>query len=65
MVNASKSMRTFLKGPSNSALVQFSSISGDQNDSGDGDGIPVFAFWSISSHGLLIAIFISGSSFSV
>lgn len=52
MVNASKSMRTFLKGPSNSALVQFSSFSGDQNDSGDGDGIPVFAFWSISSHGL-------------
>ncbi|XP_030938231.1 uncharacterized protein LOC115963388 isoform X2 [Quercus lobata] len=50
MVNASKSMRTFLKGPSNSALVQFSSFSGDQNDSGDGGGIPVFAFWSISSH---------------
>ncbi|KAK9996216.1 hypothetical protein SO802_020902 [Lithocarpus litseifolius] len=50
MVNASKSMRTFLKGPSNSALVQFSSFSGDQNDSGDGGGIPAFAFWSISSH---------------
>ncbi|KAM3751285.1 hypothetical protein ACB098_04G097200 [Castanea mollissima] len=50
MVNASKSMRTFLKGPSNSALVQFSSFSGDQNDSGGGGGIPVFAFWSISSH---------------
>uniref|UniRef100_A0A2N9HF07 Uncharacterized protein n=1 Tax=Fagus sylvatica TaxID=28930 RepID=A0A2N9HF07_FAGSY len=50
MVNTSRSMRSFLKGPSNSALVQFSSFSGDQNDAGDGGGIPVFAFWSISSH---------------
>lgn len=50
MVNTSRSMRSFLKGPSNCALVQFSSFSGDQNDAGDGGGIPVFAFWSISSH---------------
>ena len=66
MVNTSRSMRSFLKGPSNSALVQFSSFSGDQNDAGDGGGIPVFTFWSISSHGMLLfAIFFAASCFSI
>jgi hypothetical protein len=58
MLNTSQSMRCFLKGTSNSTLVQFSGSSEDQNDTGDGGGIPVFAFWSISSHGMLVfAIF--------
>lgn len=58
MLNASRSMRCFLKGTSNSTLVQFSGSSEDQNDAGDGGGIPVFVFWSISSHGMLVfAIF--------
>ncbi|PSS33508.1 hypothetical protein CEY00_Acc03895, partial [Actinidia chinensis var. chinensis] len=47
MVKTSRSMRTFLKG-SSSLLVQFSSNSEDKNDHGDGGGIPVYAFWSIS-----------------
>ncbi|PSR96612.1 Myb-like protein [Actinidia chinensis var. chinensis] len=46
MVKTGRSMRTFLKG-SSSPLVQFSSISEDKNDHGDGGGIPVYAFWSI------------------
>ncbi|XP_059444977.1 uncharacterized protein LOC132176711 isoform X1 [Corylus avellana] len=50
MLNATQSMRCFLKGTSNSTLVQFSGSSEDQNDTGDGGGIPVFVFWSISSH---------------
>ncbi|XVF11820.1 hypothetical protein REPUB_Repub08aG0060100 [Reevesia pubescens] len=49
MVNASKSMRCFLKGASSSSLVQFSSYSEDTNDTGDCGGIAVFGFWSISS----------------
>lgn len=48
MVNTSRSMRSFNKGTS-SPLVQFSSFSEDKNDKGDGGGIPVYAFWSISS----------------
>lgn len=49
MVNASTSLRCFLKGTSSSTLVQFSSSSENINDNGDGGGIPVFKFWSISS----------------
>ncbi|XWS47943.1 hypothetical protein CRYUN_Cryun13aG0029400 [Craigia yunnanensis] len=49
MVNASKSMRCFLKGASSSSLVQFSSSSEDINDTGDCGGVAVFGFWSISS----------------
>ncbi|XP_022737134.1 uncharacterized protein LOC111290002 isoform X2 [Durio zibethinus] len=49
MVNASKSMRCFLKGASSSSLVQFSSSSEDINETGDCGGVAVFGFWSISS----------------
>ncbi|XP_021287326.1 uncharacterized protein LOC110418810 [Herrania umbratica] len=49
MVNASKSMRSFLKVASSNSLVQFSSSSEDINDTGDCGGIAVFRFWSISS----------------
>ncbi|KAG5523046.1 hypothetical protein RHGRI_035010 [Rhododendron griersonianum] len=48
MVNTSRSMRSFIKGTS-SPLVQFSSFSEDKNDNGDGGGIPVYTFQSISS----------------
>ncbi|KAL7192240.1 hypothetical protein ACSBR2_024142 [Camellia fascicularis] len=48
MVNTSRSMRSFIKGTS-SPLVQFSNFSEDKNDNGDGGGVPVFAFWSISN----------------
>ncbi|XP_038700445.1 uncharacterized protein LOC119997456 isoform X3 [Tripterygium wilfordii] len=49
MVNAARSMRSFLRGASSSLIMQFSSSSDDMNDNGDGGGIPVFAFLSISS----------------
>ncbi|KAK9080406.1 hypothetical protein SSX86_000164 [Deinandra increscens subsp. villosa] len=49
MVNTSMSLRCFLKGETNSPLIKFSSSSNDTNDNGDGGGIPVFIFWSISS----------------
>ncbi|KAI3418071.1 uncharacterized protein J3R85_013922 [Psidium guajava] len=49
MVSANRSMRCFLKGSNSSQLVQFSAGSEDTNDTGDGGGIPVFTFWSISS----------------
>ncbi|KAI7729053.1 hypothetical protein M8C21_004320 [Ambrosia artemisiifolia] len=49
MVNTSMSLRCFLKGGTSSPLVQFSNSSSDANDDGDGGGIPVFIFWSISS----------------
>lgn len=48
MVRASRSMRYFLKGSSTSPLVQFSGFAADENDLGDGGGVPVFASWSIS-----------------
>nr|XP_009792448.1 PREDICTED: uncharacterized protein LOC104239500 isoform X3 [Nicotiana sylvestris] len=47
MVNVSKSMRCYRKGTNGSALTEFSLFPGDQNDTGDSDGIPVFTFWSI------------------
>ncbi|PRQ16305.1 hypothetical protein RchiOBHm_Chr7g0182771 [Rosa chinensis] len=48
MVKTSRSMRCFVKGSSNSPLLQFSGYSECNNDPGDGGGIPVFTFWSIS-----------------
>ncbi|KAI9157101.1 hypothetical protein LWI28_016975 [Acer negundo] len=48
MVITSRSMRCYLKGPSGSPLVQFSSSSEDTNDTGDGGGIQVFAFMSVA-----------------
>ncbi|KAF3438094.1 hypothetical protein FNV43_RR20850 [Rhamnella rubrinervis] len=48
LVKTSKSMRCYQKGASSSPLVQFSGCSEDKNDAGDGGGIPVFTFWSIS-----------------
>ncbi|OVA19664.1 hypothetical protein BVC80_8585g7 [Macleaya cordata] len=47
MANVSSSMRSFVKGPTSSPLLQFSSHSEENNDNGDGGGIPVFKFWSI------------------
>lgn len=58
MVNTSRSMRSFIKGTS-SPLVQFSSFSEDKNDNGDGGGIPVYTFWSISSFGTSISAYAS------
>lgn len=55
MVNTSQSMRCFIKGPSSSPVVQFSSYSEDVNDSGDGGGIPVFTFLPIASCGMSIS----------
>ncbi|KAJ0571411.1 hypothetical protein HanHA300_Chr05g0189901 [Helianthus annuus] len=49
MVNTSMSLRCFLKGGINSPLIQFSNSSNDTNDNGDGGGMPVFIFWSISA----------------
>ncbi|XP_065878522.1 uncharacterized protein [Euphorbia lathyris] len=49
MVNTSRSMRCYVKGTSNSPIVQFSSNSEDINDTGDGFGMPVFSFWPIST----------------
>ena len=54
MVNASKSMRCFLKGPSSSSLVQFSSSNEDINDTGDCGGVAVFGFWSVFSFGMAL-----------
>ncbi|KAJ0751237.1 hypothetical protein HanLR1_Chr05g0191261 [Helianthus annuus] len=53
MVNTSMSLRCFLKGGINSPLIQFSNSSNDTNDNGDGGGMPVFIFWSISAFGNL------------
>ena len=52
-------MRCFLKGGSSSPLVQFASYSEDDNDNDNGDGerVPVFLFWSISSHGMFNFLF--------
>jgi len=48
-------MKCFFKGSNNSPLLQFSYNSADQSDSGEGGeggGIPVFTFYSITSHGM-------------
>ncbi|KAL2322101.1 hypothetical protein Fmac_026480 [Flemingia macrophylla] len=53
MINLSRSMKCFVKVPNNSPLLQFSYNSADRSDSvdgGDGGGIPVFTFYSITSH---------------
>ncbi|RYQ92357.1 hypothetical protein Ahy_B09g098558 [Arachis hypogaea] len=53
MFEASRLFRCFLKGSINSPLLQFSERSeqkGDSSDTGDGGGIPVYTFLSISSH---------------
>ncbi|RZC10597.1 hypothetical protein D0Y65_011055 [Glycine soja] len=53
MINVSRSMKCFFKGSNNSPLLQFSYNSADQSDSGEGGeggGIPVFTFYSITSH---------------
>ncbi|KAL5064870.1 hypothetical protein RYX36_026607 [Vicia faba] len=57
MVKVSRSMKCFFRRSNNSSLLQFSHYSIDQSDSGDsgdGGGIPVFAFFSISSHEKLV-----------
>ncbi|CAJ2664630.1 unnamed protein product [Trifolium pratense] len=54
MINVSRSMKCFFRGSNNSPLLQFSHYSKDPSDSGDGGGIPVFAFFSISSHEKLV-----------
>lgn len=56
MVRASRSMRYFLKGSSTSPLVQFSGFAADENDLGDGGGVPVFASWSISCFGVFSSV---------
>lgn len=56
MVNASRSMRCYLKQTSGSPLIQFSSSSVKNDDTGDGGGIPVFKFWSVSSVGMSYAV---------
>ncbi|KAD1761771.1 hypothetical protein E3N88_42328 [Mikania micrantha] len=48
MVNTSMSLRCFPKGGIDSPLIQFSNSSNDTNDNGDGGGMPVFIFQSIS-----------------
>ncbi|KAK1287395.1 hypothetical protein QJS10_CPB19g01693 [Acorus calamus] len=48
MVNASRSMRCYLKGSAASPILQFGNHSEDKNDSGVGGGVPVFSFYSIS-----------------
>ncbi|XP_004508689.1 uncharacterized protein [Cicer arietinum] len=57
MINVSRSMKCFFRGSNNSPLLQFSYNAEEQSgsgDSGDGGGIPVFAFFSISSHEKLV-----------
>ncbi|KAL8216033.1 hypothetical protein R6Q57_022870 [Mikania cordata] len=48
MVNTSMSLRCFPKGGIDSPLIHFSNSSNDTNDNGDGGGMPVFIFQSIS-----------------
>ncbi|KAK1314761.1 hypothetical protein QJS10_CPA06g02330 [Acorus calamus] len=48
MVNASRSMRCYLKGSAASPILQFGNYSEDKNDSGVGGGVSVFSFYPIS-----------------
>lgn len=57
MKNVSTSMRCFLKGSTDSPLVQFGSHPEDSTDSGDGGGIPVFSSLSIPSFGMRICLY--------
>lgn len=54
MINTSRSMRCYTKGAANSALAQFSCFAENENDNGDGGGVPVFTFWPVSHFGKLI-----------
>ncbi|XP_071702703.1 uncharacterized protein [Rutidosis leptorrhynchoides] len=48
MVNISSSLRCFHQVGTNSSHIRFSSNSEDANDEGDGGGVPLYTFWSIS-----------------
>ncbi|KAI3882383.1 hypothetical protein MKX03_010935 [Papaver bracteatum] len=48
MISVSNSMRSFVKGPTGSPLIRYSSYNKEDNDNGDGGGVPVFKFFSIS-----------------
>ncbi|CAA7026972.1 unnamed protein product [Microthlaspi erraticum] len=48
MVNASRSLRCYMK-PSSGSLTQFSGSKEDANDAGDCGGVPVFNFWNVSA----------------
>ncbi|RZC65117.1 hypothetical protein C5167_008807 [Papaver somniferum] len=48
MISICNSMRSFVKGPTGSPLIQYSSNNKEDNDNGDCGGIPVFKFFSIS-----------------
>ncbi|KAI3996916.1 hypothetical protein MKX01_021192 [Papaver californicum] len=48
MISVSNSMRSFVKGPTGSPLIQYSSYNKEDNNNGDCGGIPVFKFFSIS-----------------
>lgn len=52
MCNACSCMRCYVKGQSDSPLVQFCSQPNDVNDTGDGGGAKVFSLLSISSYGM-------------
>lgn len=53
LVKSAHSFRCFLKGPVASPLAQFGDSPEHENDSGDGGGVPVFTFFSISHFGML------------
>ncbi|XP_011621100.1 uncharacterized protein LOC18428013 isoform X2 [Amborella trichopoda] len=48
MVRASQSMRCFLKGSLDSPIVEFCSQPGNSDDCGDGRGVPVFSYLSVT-----------------
>ncbi|KAL9250532.1 hypothetical protein AKJ16_DCAP06096 [Drosera capensis] len=49
MINTSRSMKCFSQGAKSYSLLQFSTSSDDKSDTGDGGGIPVFTFLSVSA----------------
>ncbi|KAL3828065.1 hypothetical protein ACJIZ3_016867 [Penstemon smallii] len=49
MIDVCKSMRCYFRGTTNSPLAQFSFFSGDDSDSGDCGGMPVFTLSSIAN----------------
>ncbi|GAB2264329.1 hypothetical protein Droror1_Dr00026463 [Drosera rotundifolia] len=49
MINTSRSMKCFSQGAKGYSLLQFSTSSDDKSDTGDGGGIPVFTFLSVSA----------------
>ncbi|MCL7047483.1 hypothetical protein MKW94_005708 [Papaver nudicaule] len=48
MISISNSMRSFVKGPTGSPLIQYLSNNREDGDNGDCGGVPVFKFFSIS-----------------